>query len=235
LTKSRLTAAIFDVDGVLLALPHEQARRGALFGLADPARSTTAMYQAKVAGKRRNSDALAALQAPGVAETGGKADAYPARNRARLEAMIADGQVDAFPHALRLVATFSVLGWPMAVASSSNNARGRLRQARCADGRGLLGLLEVNVCGRNLPRGGSRPENFQVAAKEPNKILGECFVAEAAPAGIEAARAGGMVALGVAWLNDQAGLRAARADLVVTTLDDVSLTALSDRRLGTAS
>ena len=48
-----LTAAIFDVDGVLLASPHERAWREALRGFADPARFTTAMYQAHVAGKPR--------------------------------------------------------------------------------------------------------------------------------------------------------------------------------------
>jgi beta-phosphoglucomutase len=48
-----LTAAIFDVDGVLLQSPHEQAWRDALVGIADPARFTTAMYQASVAGKPR--------------------------------------------------------------------------------------------------------------------------------------------------------------------------------------
>ena len=48
-----LTAGIFDVDGVLLASPHEHAWREALAGFAEPARFTTAMYQAHVAGKPR--------------------------------------------------------------------------------------------------------------------------------------------------------------------------------------
>jgi beta-phosphoglucomutase-like phosphatase (HAD superfamily) len=38
-----LTAVIFDVDGVLLASPHERAWREALGGFADPDRFTTAM------------------------------------------------------------------------------------------------------------------------------------------------------------------------------------------------
>jgi hypothetical protein len=71
---SRLTAAIFDVDGVLLASPHERAWREALVGLANPARFTTAMYQAHVAGKPRLPGALAALQALGVANAAAHAD-----------------------------------------------------------------------------------------------------------------------------------------------------------------
>ena len=39
-----LAAALFDVDGVLLASPHERAWREALLGLTDPARFTTALY-----------------------------------------------------------------------------------------------------------------------------------------------------------------------------------------------
>ena len=49
---------------------------------------------------------------------------------------------------------------------------------------------------------------------------------EDAPAGITAARAGGMAALGIARLGDEALLRAAGADLVVTSLDQVDVAAL---------
>jgi beta-phosphoglucomutase len=56
-------------------------------------------------------------------------------------------------------------------------------------------------------------------------------VIEDAPAGIAAAHAGGMAALGVARLKDASELRAAGADLVVTSLDDVSIEALVHGRL----
>ena len=49
----KLRGAIFDVDGVLVASPHERAWREALAGFADPARFTTEFYQAHVAGKPR--------------------------------------------------------------------------------------------------------------------------------------------------------------------------------------
>jgi beta-phosphoglucomutase len=232
---NRLTAAIFDVDGVLLASPHEQAWRDALGGLADPARFTTAMYQAAVAGKPRMSGALAALEALSVPDAARQVDAYAARKQVRLEALIADGHVAAFPDALRFVVAIWELGWPMAVASSSKNATAMLRQIRLADGRDLLDLFKANVCGRDLRHGKPDPEIFEIAAKELQMMPGHCFVAEDAPAGIQAARAGGMAALGVARLHDEAGLRAAQADLVVRSLDDVSLGALVDGRLGTST
>ncbi len=231
----RLAAAIFDVDGVLLASPHEQAWREALTGLADPARFTTAVYQAAVAGKPRMAGALAALVALGVPDAAAQVGAYADRKQAKLELLIADGHVAAFPDALRFVAAVSALGWPMAVASSSKNAIAMLRQIRLADGRELLPLFSANVCGRDLRHGKPNPEIFQIAAKELHMTPGHCFVAEDAPAGVQAARAGGMAALGVARLHDAAGLHAAQADIVVTSLDDVSIGALTDGRLEAAA
>ena len=49
--RGAISAGIFDVDGVLLASPHERAWREALKGFADEARFTTTMYQSQVAGK----------------------------------------------------------------------------------------------------------------------------------------------------------------------------------------
>ena len=71
-----LKAAIFDVDGVLLASPHEQAWREALRGLAEPARFTTALYQAYVAGKPRLDGARAALEVLGVPNADRQAISY---------------------------------------------------------------------------------------------------------------------------------------------------------------
>jgi len=227
----RLTAAIFDVDGVLLASPHEQAWREALVGFADPARFTTAMYQACVAGKSRMSGARAALEASGVPDDERQADVYAERKQTRLEDLIHGGHVVAFPDALRFVEAVRALGWPMAVASSSKNANTMLQQIRLADGSSLLDAFSANVCGHDLRQGKPNPEIFQIAAKELHMMPEHCFVAEDAPAGIQAARAGRMASLGVARLHDDAGLHAAQADLVVTTLDDVDVDALAGGRL----
>ncbi|MGD0104467.1 MAG: HAD family phosphatase [Rhodopila sp.] len=226
-----LKAAIFDVDGVLLASPHEQAWREALRGFADPNRFTTAMYQAHVAGKPRLSGARAALEALGVPNAGQQAVPYAERKQKRLEELIEEGSVAAFPDALRLVQALAALGLPMAVASSSKNANGMMRSIRLASGQSLLDVFRANVCGRDLPRGKPDPAIFLLAAAELHIEPAHCFVAEDAPVGIEAARAGNMTALGVARHNDGASLRTARADLVVTSLDDVAVDELADGRL----
>src|ERR1700683_2726913 len=80
-----LTAAIFDVDGVLLASPHERAWREALRGFADPDRFTTAMSEAHVARKPRPRGARAALEALGVPEAERQAVIYAENKQNRLE------------------------------------------------------------------------------------------------------------------------------------------------------
>jgi HAD superfamily hydrolase (TIGR01509 family) len=226
-----LAAAIFDVDGVLLASPHERAWREALADYADPASFTTAVYQAQVAGKPRMEGALAALQAMGVPDAEQQAKPYAERKQARLEALIQIGAVKAFPDALRFVQALKKLGWPMAVASSSKNANAMLQPIQLEDGGRLLDAFSVNVCGRDLRRGKPDPEIFLLAATGLRIAPAHCLVAEDAPAGIQAARAGGMAGLGVARLQDAAGLEAQHANLVVSSLDDVALDGLAVGRL----
>jgi len=56
-------------------------------------------------------------------------------------------------------------------------------------------------------------------------------VVEDASAGVQAAKAGDMAAIGVARADDADLLAAADADIVVTTLDNVDTSALSEGRL----
>ena len=107
-----LSAAIFDVDGVLLASPHERAWREAVGSFADPDRFTTAMYETHVAGKPRASGARAALEALGVPEAERQAVIYAENKQKRLEELISAGSVAAFPDALRFVRAIGALGWP---------------------------------------------------------------------------------------------------------------------------
>ena len=227
----KLTAGIFDVDGVLLASPHERAWREALKGFADPNLFTTAMYQAHVAGEPRLDGARAALKALGVPDAERQAIIYAQRKQTRLEELIQEGGVEAFPDALRLVQAIAALGWPMAVASSSKNANQMMQPIRLASGQSLLDVFRVNVCGRDLRHGKPDPEIFLLAAAELRMKPENCFVAEDASAGIEAASAGRMTALGVARLGDADPLWAAGADLVVTSLDEIATDALADGRL----
>ena len=226
-----LRAAIFDVDGVLLASPHERAWREALRGAGQSERFTTAVYQADVAGKPRLSGARAALEAVGAPDAAVQAVAYAARKHKRLEELIAEGAVKAFPDALRFVQAVADLGLPMAAASSSKNANRMMKAIRLGSGQSLLDIFGANVCGRELPRGKPDPAIFLLAASELRVEPIHCFVAEDAPAGIVAARAGRMHGLGVARNNDAAGLLSAGAEIVVTSLDEIAVDELAEGRL----
>lgn len=220
-----LQAAIFDVDGVLLDSPHERAWRAALEGLADTSRFTTAFYQANVAGRPRLDGARAALAALGVAQA--QAAPYAARKQHVLEQLIAAGAFTAFADAIRLAEGLHARGVKLAAASSSKNATAMLRQIRLGGGRSLADLLDADLSGRMVAHGKPAPDIFLLAAGALGVAPSRCLVVEDAPAGIQAARAGGMVALGIARLDDAAPLLAAGADLVVTDLDRVDIDALA--------
>jgi beta-phosphoglucomutase-like phosphatase (HAD superfamily) len=244
--------AIFDVDGVLVDSPHFRAWRLALQELMDtewadlrgqtsysPERFTEAVYQEVVAGRPRLAGALAALEYFGVPDAERRAERYAAVKQEHLIKLIEAGDFTAFADAIRFVLAVKAAGIPIAAASSSKNARLLLRQvpldAYVAEkGLTLLDLLDADVSGRDLPRGKPDPMIFLVAAEELPATPARCFVVEDAVVGVQAAKAGGMAAVGVARLGDeqaQQALADAGADLVVRTLDEVSRPALAEGRL----
>jgi len=85
----------------------------------------------------------------------------------------------------------------------------------------LLDMFDANVCGRDFAHGKPDPEIFLTAAAELGLPPAECVVIEDAQSGVQAAKAGGMAAIGVARLNDEQLLRSASADWVVTSLDEL--------------
>jgi beta-phosphoglucomutase len=229
--RTKLRAGIFDVDGVLVASPHERAWREALAGFADPALFTTEFYQSNVAGKRRLDGARATLEGLGVAQAAARAPEYAAKKQALIDRLIAEGDFAAFPDAVRLAAALHAAGLRLALASSSKNVAAMLRRLTLPGGGALLSIFDADLSGTDVPRGKPDPALFLLAAKALNVPPAQCLVVEDAPAGVEAARAGGMAALGIARLGDEALLRAAAADLVVTSLDQVDVAAIADGAL----
>jgi beta-phosphoglucomutase len=74
---------------------------------------------------------------------------------------------------------------------------------------------------------------FLAAAQELGAAPEDSIVMEDAAAGVQAAKAGHMAAIGIARVDDAELLAAAHADIVVTSLDHVDLAALRDGRLTT--
>lgn len=251
--------AIFDVDGVLVDSPHEQAWREALRELMEtawadvrdrttwsPEAFTPQVYQQVLSGKPRMSGALAACEYFGIPDPEQCAQVYAARKQDLVVKLIEAGDFEAYPDALRFALAVRGAGIPVAAASSSKNAGLFLRQIRLdafaernglrydfvRPGLTLLGFFDADISGREFAQGKPHPEIFLTAADELGVKPGNAFVVEDATSGVAAAKAGGMAALGVARAGDEDLLAAEGADLVVTSLDDVDTALLAEGRLG---
>jgi beta-phosphoglucomutase len=95
----------------------------------------------------------------------------------------------------------------------------------------LLEFFDADISGRDFAQGKPHPEIFLTGAKELGVPPEESFVVEDAVSGIQAAKAGGMAALGLSRADDEELLAAAEPDILVTSLDDVDLDALRQGRL----
>jgi beta-phosphoglucomutase len=256
----RIEGAIFDVDGVLVDSPHEKAWRESLRELMDsdwqdirdrttwsPEAFTPHVYQQQMSGEPRLSGARAVLDYFEVPDADVRAVEYARRKQAMVVRLIEVGDFTAYPDALRFIISVKDLGMRTAAASSSENAQLFLRQIRLdtfAEDNGivstslrpgltLLEYFDVDVSGREFAHGKPHPEMFLTAADELGVAADNAMVMEDAAAGVEAAKAGRMAAVGIARADDAQLLAEAGADLVVATLDEVDTAALANGQLTT--
>ena len=247
--------AIFDVDGVLVDSPHEKAWRESLRELMErewndirglttwsPGAFTPLVYQEEMSGKPRLSGARAALEYFHVPDDGDlRLAEYAARKQEMVVRLIEAGDFTAYPDALRFIIAVKDAGIRAAAASSSKNAKLFLRKIRLdafaqqqitsaslRPGLTLLDFFDADVSGRDFARGKPDPEMFLTAARELGVAPHAAMVIEDATAGVEAAKAGGMAAIGIARADDAGLLAEAGADIVVTTLDQVDRSVLAD-------
>ncbi len=250
--------AIFDVDGVLVDSPHEKAWRESLRQLMQgewsairdrttwsPEAFTPQVYAQEMSGKPRLSGARAVLEYFHVPDDDARLAEYAQRKQEMVVRLIEAGDFTAYPDALRFIIAVKDAGIRVAAASSSKNAKLFLRKIRLdtfaqeqgiaspslRPGLTLLDFFDADVSGRDFAHGKPNPEMFLTAAHELGVAPEESMVMEDAAAGVQAAKAGGMAAIGIARADDAELLAAAHADIVVTTLDDVDLAALAGGRL----
>lgn len=246
-----IKAAIFDIDGVLVDSPHERAWGDTLHRLmrtlwadiaADtryaPKRYTAEVYQRIVSGKPRQEGAAALLEYFGIPDTDGRRTQQLCDLKQQMIVdLIERGEFTAFEDGLRFILALKARGIKLAAASSSKNANRMLERVFLhpfcekqgmslpfvtPDTR-LVDLFDVNVCGRDFARGKPHPEIFLTAAALLKVCPEQCVVIEDAPAGAQAAKAGGMYCIGVARRGDAELLRSAGADMVVASLDEVNI------------
>ncbi|MEU5843598.1 HAD family phosphatase [Rhodococcus sp. NPDC047139] len=245
-TRSKFEAVIFDVDGVLVDSPHEAAWQESLAELMtgdwQDLRAETSwhedaftpeVYRQVLSGRPRMDGARAALEFFGVPDAEHRAVEYADRKQQRLLRLIDERRFRAYEDGVRFVAAVRAAGLAVAAASSSKNA-GLFLKAIPAQGRPGVTLLEqfdADLSGRPVAHGKPDPELFLTAAAELGVPPATCVVVEDAISGVQAAKSGGMAALGVARFGDAEDLARAGADLVVASLDEVDVDALTLGRL----
>jgi len=213
---SGVKGLVFDLDGVIVDSEplHLEAFRRALapFGIALTDEEYYRSYVAftdRDAFRRALGDRPEAL-ARGVAE------------KQRIFWELFRDRVRAFPDALALLGRLPA-GLPLAVATgaTASEADHALRAL------GLRQRFAALVAAEDDRRGKPDPEPYRVAADRLGLPPRACLAIEDTREGIRAARAAGMVCVGVAHTHPAAEL--AEADVVVTTLDELDLGALGPR------
>jgi beta-phosphoglucomutase len=210
-------AIIWDVDGTLVdtAEQHFRAWERLATEIARP--FTRADFAATFG--MRNPEIIRKLFFPDAddawcAELGNrKEDLYR-------ESVRAEG-VQLLPGADRLLAAFAAAGWPQAVGSSAPPGNLDLLLGRT----GTRRYFSAVITGDDVRRGKPDPEVFVTAAAKLGVAPAGCVVFEDAVAGVQAAKAGKMGCVAVTFVGHHPTelLRAAGADLVVTSLTDVTL------------
>lgn len=202
-------AAIFDLDGTIVdSEPGSQAALRQLFD--DNAVPYTDELIAQFVG-RRGPEVFAEL------------DLFPARDPAELAAEV--GRLHRamnlppdppFPGAVRLVQEIHRSGDPLGLVTSGGRgyAIPRLEQL------GLLEFFVAIVTADDVTAGKPDPEGCLRACRELGVAAQHCVVFEDAPAGVAAAKAGGLYCVAVATTHQRSQL--GQADRVVADLAEVT-------------
>ena len=214
-------AVVFDLDGVIIDSEQvwEEVRRGyvaehgreflpdtqqRLMGMSTP---EWARYLAEDVGVGLPPERVAADVLDRMAE----------RYRARVP--LIPGAVDAVH---RIAARF-----PVALASSS----ARALIDRVLESAGLTGVFRTTLSTEEVPRGKPAPDVFRVAAERLGVDPAECAAIEDSSNGLRAAAAAGMAVICVPHgVYPPAEDALARTDLVVTSLDELTVEAIAALR-----
>ena len=199
-------AVLFDLDGVIvdsrafhMEAWHRWAREHAIAHEPD--------YFHRMFGHRN--DAIIGGLRPEV--TAGELQGL-AEHKESLFREEARGQIVTLPGVRELLDSLDASDAPRAIVTSTPRANLDM----ILDSLGLRERFQALVAEEDASKGKPDPEGFLVAAERLGVAPGQCVVIEDAPAGLRAAKAGGMRAIGVTTTHPAADL--GDADLVVDTL-----------------
>jgi HAD superfamily hydrolase (TIGR01509 family) len=139
---------------------------------------------------------------------------------------IAQGRIELMEGVREVLDGLTAAGWSLAIGSSGPRANLELTIERC----GLRGRFAALASLEDLTRGKPDPQVFLIAAERAGVPPRHAVVFEDAPVGIQAARAAGMLAIGLGTTHSLDTLRQAGADLVVPNLVAFDVESLCGRR-----
>ncbi len=210
-------AVLFDLDGVIvdsrphhLTAWHELARKHAL--------QHDAAYFTRMFGLRN--DTILGGLVPGLTreELG-----VLAREKEALFRQAARGNVEALPGVRELLAALDDQAIPRAIVTSTPAENLHL----ILDALGLGGRFQALIAEEDAAKGKPDPEGFLVAAGRLGVEPARCVVIEDAPAGLQAAKAAGMRAIGVTTTHPAPDLF--DAGLVVESLTEEAVRRFIER------
>lgn len=183
--------AIFDLDGVIVSTDryHRQAWRQLAGELGIP-------FTEEQARATRGVDRMASLEIVLGTRSGDFTDAQKTefaerKNTYYKELVGGISPADALPGTNTLLPALRARGVPLAIGSASKNAMPVLERL------GIASMFDAIVTGHDFVHGKPAPDVFLVAAERLGLKPDRCVVFEDAAAGIQAAHAGGMKAVGI--------------------------------------
>jgi beta-phosphoglucomutase len=214
---SNIKACIFDLDGVIVdtAIYHYQAWKRLANELGF---DFTEHDNEQLKGVSRTRSLEIILQLGGVTKTEAEKEELADRKNKWYVEMIGKMRPDEIlPGAKKFVQACRDAGIKTALGSASKNSMMIL------DKIGMTSLFDAIVDGNKVTKAKPDPEVFLKGAEELGVQPSECVVFEDAIAGVEAAKAGAMKAVGIGQpetLN--------KADFVISGLDKMSLERLNE-------
>jgi beta-phosphoglucomutase len=208
--------AIFDLDGVIVdTVPFHFAAWKHLFHDDYGIPFTEKTYQEKVDGKPRLDSIrllLPQLSEEEIVKAGDVKQGY------FLE-LLQSNEIKYFPEAITLVKDLQKHQIQLAIASSSKNAELILKKI------GIYQDFQAVISGYDFVHGKPHPEIFLTAAKALKLDPSECVVFEDAIVGIQAAKAGNFLCVGIDMHDTPENYK--QADLHVKNLQNVNYQVLT--------
>lgn len=215
-------AILWDVDGVILDSAEQHRLSWRQLAQENGFPYTDDAFWAGFG--RRNADAIPLMF--GITQPAERVAALGARKEVFYRQLLRESAT-ALPGARELMRALHEAGYRQALGSSAPEEN----LQTIVELLDLSPYLEASISGERVAHGKPAPDIFLAGAERLGVEPAHCLVIEDAPAGVQAARAGGMRCLAVrrAGQPDAPGIEA--ADALIDTLSDANV-ALVDRLLG---